>query len=206
MPWTDVFANTQVQGDPNTPLVTVNDFAEWFSIPTPDVTVTARIQTALEIASAAIRNSRRIFTPITSEVVLIDGSGQPSILLPRERLPVTSVTTVEELQTWQSPDYTTLDSTLYDWSEDGILVKNTWCVWTNRPRGVRVTYSHGYAVLPREVAGVCLAMAKRWYDNPDNQSVSAEQLGDHHVTYAANSSNNLLPDEAVLLSQYEMTA
>ncbi len=162
----------------------------------------ARIQTALEIASAQIRQNRRLFSPVSNDVVLIDAHGGQALLLPKERVPVTSIGLVEQLS---GATYETVDSTEYDWSVDGFVVR-PWACWTDRPQGVRVTYDHGYPVLPRDVAGVCLQAAKRLYDQPDGGGgVQSEQLGDHHVTYFANA-GVLLPDDEQILRHYESRA
>ncbi len=203
MPWSgDVFSGQDVLANPNAPLVGPDDFAEWYGIVSPTNDQLNRIQTACEIASAQIRNGRRIFSPVTNETVLVDAHGGQALLLPKNRLPITAVTTVEQLS---GADYVTVDSTEYDWSADGFVVR-PWACWTDRPAGVRVTYSHGYDILPREVAGVCLSLAKRLYDNPDGTSVQSEQLGDHHVTYQGGASGSLSSDESLLLSQYESRA
>lgn len=199
----NVFAGQVDLPAPNDPLAGVDDFVEWFNLPGPlSSGDTARINTALEIASAEIRNNRRIFTPVTSDIVLVDGYCGQTLLLPKNRLPVTAVSLVEELS---GPDWVTLDATDYDWSADGYLTRRWWRTWTDRPQGVRVTYSHGYNPIPREVAGICLSLAKRLYDNPDATSVQSEQLGDHHVTYQG-ATGGLSPLEETQLSAYESMA
>ncbi len=196
-----LFAGVSALAAPNDPLVSQDDFVEWFSLPSPSLAESARIQTALEIASAQIRNGRRLFSPIYAEVVTIDAYGGDTLLLPRNRLPVTAVSLVEQLS---GADYVAVDATEYDWSQDGYL-RRYWSWWTDRPAGVRVTYSHGYTVLPREVAGVCLSLAHRLYTNPDNTAIQSEQLGDHHVTYMG-ATGGLSTEEESVLRQYESRA
>ncbi len=197
-----LFAGVSALSAPNDPLVSQADFVEWFSLPSPSTAESARIQTALEIASAAIRNNRRLFSPVTSDLVVIDAHGGSSLLLPKNRLPVVGVTLVEELS---GAAYVTVASTEYNWSADG-YVQRWWTSWPDCPQGARVTYSHGYDVLPRDVAGVCLAAAKRLYDQPDGGGgVQSEQLGDHHVTYFANT-GVILPIEEEILRAYESRA
>ncbi len=196
-----LFAGQPALSSPDAPLVSSDDFVEWYGL-SPSSADLNRIQTALEIASAQIRNGRRQFSPVTGDIVLIDGYCSVTLLLPRDRLPVTDVTLVEQLS---GPDYITIDSTEYDWSANGFLTR-PWTYWTDRPMGVRVTYDHGYAILPRDVAGVCLSAAKRLYDNPDGGGgVQSEQLGDHHVTYFANA-GVLLPGDEEILQAYESRA
>lgn len=198
----NVFAGQDDLAAPNDPLAGVDDFTEWFGLTAPTVDDTNRIHTALEIASAEIRNNRRIFTLTENEIVLVDGSLAETLLLPKNRLPVTGVTLVEELS---GTDYVTLDADSYDWSPDGYLIRRSLSCWTPRPLGVRVTYSHGYDPIPRDVAGVCLSLAGRLYTNPDNASIQSEQLGDHHVTYTG-ATGGLSPAEEAVLRMYESIA
>ncbi len=196
-----LFAGQTTLPAPNAPLVSSDDFVEWYSL-TPSPADLNRIETALEIASAQIRNNRRQFSPLIDDVVLVDAYGGQSLLLPKDRLPVTGIGLVEQLS---GPDYVTVDVAEYDWSADGYL-RRYWSCWTDRPQGVRVTYDHGYAILPRDVAGVCLGAAKRLYDQPDGGGgVQSEQLGDHHVTYFANA-GVLLPQDEEILRHYESMA
>ena len=195
-----LFAGVDALASPNAPLVTSADFVEWYSL-TPSQSDLNRIQTALEIASAQIRNGRREFSPVTNDLVTVDSYGGATLLLPRNRLPVTVVTLVEQLS---GDAYVTVDASEYDWSADGYL-RRYWSCWTDRPQGVRVTYSHGYDVLPRDVAGVCLSLAGRIYTNPDNSSIQSEQLGDHHVTYTG-ATGGLSTEEENVMRQYEARA
>ncbi len=201
-----LFAGQPALSVPNDPLVSADDFAEWFQLgngTAASLTVLeqARIQTALEIASAQIRNGRRQFSPVTGDLVTIDSEGGLTLLLPKDRLPVTSVLLVEQLS---GESYGALDVSEYDWSADGILSR-WWTGWPCRSQGVRVTYDHGYAVLPRDVAGVCLSLAKRLYDSPSGQVATSMTLGDYSATYEPGGSG-LLPHEIDTLSLYEAIA
>ncbi len=139
-----LFAGVSALAAPNDPLVSEDDFVEWFSLPAPSTAESARIQTALEIASAQIRNGRRLFSPIYAEVVPVDAHGGQVLLLPRDRLPVTSVHIVEQLS---GADYVVVDASEYDWSADGYLSRY-WSVWPDRPMGCRVTYDVDEAIAP----------------------------------------------------------
>ena len=192
-----VFAGEPPASSPSDPLVSTDDFAEWFGITSPTSGDVARMETAIEISSALIRNGRRIFSPVTNEIVLVDAHGGDTLLLPKNRLPVTSVTLVETLN---GTTFDAVDAAEYQWSSDG-YIERWWQSWADCPRGARVTYSHGYAELPREVAGICLAL-----DNPSGQSVTRETLGDASVEYSAAAGMGLLPEETEALSQYEAIA
>ncbi len=195
-----LFAGVDALPAPNDPLVSSDDFVEWYGL-SPTTGDLNRIQTALEIASAEIRTGRRLFSPVTDELVVVDSYGGTSLLLPRNRLPVTNVSLVEELS---GDAYVAVDASEYDWSADGYVTR-WWTTWSSRPQGVRVTYSHGYDVMPRDVAGACLSLAGRLYQNPSNASIQSEQLGDHHITYST-ATGGLLPDEKLSLQFYESRA
>ncbi len=195
-----LFAGQAALSAPDAPLVSSDDFVEWYGL-TPSSTDLNRIQTALEIASAQIRNGRRLFSPVSGDLITVDSEGGLTLLLPKTRLPVTGVTLVEQLS---GEAYVTVDSTEYDWSADGILSR-WWTGWPCRFQGVRVTYSHGYDVLPREVAGVCLSLAKRLYDNPSGQALTSMTLGDYSATYETGGTG-LLPQEVDVLQLYEAIA
>ncbi len=202
MPWSgDVFSGQDVLSGTGAPLIGPDDFAEWYGIVSPTNDQLNRIQTACEIASAQIRNGRRFFTPVTNDLVTIDSEGGLTLLMPKNRLPVTAVALVEQLS---GESYVTLDSTEYDWSVDGILSR-WWTGWPCRAQGVRVTYSHGYDVIPREVAGVCLSLAGRLYNAPSGQVATSMTLGDYSATYEPGGSG-LLPHEVDVLTQYEAIA
>ncbi len=196
-----LFAGVNALPSPQDPLVSSADFIEWYSLPTPSTQETARIQTALEIASAQIRNGRRRFSPVTGDLITVDSEGGLTLLLPKDRLPVTGVSLVEQLS---GEAYVTVDSTEYDWSSNGVLSR-WWTGWPCRAQGVRVTYNHGYDILPRDVAGVCLSLAKRLYDNPSGQALTSMTLGDYSATYETGGTG-LLPNEVDTLSLYESIA
>lgn len=198
-----VFPPTATPTVQSTSLVSVDDFVQAFNLGTLSTGEADRVQNVLDIVSAAIRSGRRRFDAVDDDVVTItgiSGSGR-TISLPKDRLPVRGVTKVEQLGRGDT-EYTTADAALYDWDEAGIIYLDCsagW--WTARLRGVRVTYDHGYLALPADVAGVCLAYAKRLYDNPAGSSIRSETLGDRSVTYEA---GGLLSDESMILRQYEV--
>lgn len=209
-----VFAGIPALTSPNDPLVSINDFQEWFSVTAPSDADNARIQTAIEIASGLVRAGRRIFSRIDDDVVFVDGGAGGSFLLPRERLPVRSITSITNLGVSDTSP-TTVAVADYDWSPSGIVTLTRGATlgawWTERRRGITVTYSHGYDPIPRDVAGVVLAIAKRWYDSASAGStasgslVKAESLGDYSVSYDT-ASSGLLESEAFALRQYEAPA
>ncbi len=201
-----LFAGQAPLAAPNAPLVSADDYAEWMglgngtaaSLPTLQQ---AQIQTALEIASADIRNGRRVFSPVTGEVETIDANSAASFLTSRYHLPVTAVSLVE---VFDGSAYQTVDATEYQWTRDGVVQRLGYRCWPGYLAGVRATYNHGYDDLPRDVAGVCIRYASRLLANPGGSAVQRETLGDASVEYSqASAGAGLLPDEQMILSLYE---
>lgn len=198
---TNVFTGQEPQSGRYAPLVTVDDFHEWHRITTATDDDNARIQTALEIASSAIRGiTGKTISPVDDETVTIDGSGASVLLIPAAYLPIRAITGIYE-------DATQLDATRdYEWSRSGIL-RRRGGVWTDHLRGVTATVSYGYDPLPRDIAGVCLSLAKRLYDAPDGAggAIQSETLGGYSITYAvdrAGSGVGLTTLEAQVLARY----
>jgi hypothetical protein len=204
-----LFAGQPALSAPQDPLVSADDYAEWYGLgngTAASLTTLeqAQIQTALEIASAMIRNGRREFSPVTSEVELVDSSpAAETVMTSRYRIPVTNVLLVEE---FDGSTYTTVDASEYTWTADGIIQRLSWRCWRPGLAAVRVTYDHGYTTLPRDVAGVCLRLASRLLNNPSGTSLVREALGDASVEYSAAGGTTLLPEEETILSQYESRA
>ncbi len=198
-----LFAGVSALPAPNDPLVSSDDYTEWMGLgPAASLPASqqAQIQTALEIASAEIRNGRRVFSPVTGTVEAIDGHNAQSVLTSRYHLPVTAVTLVEE---FNGSTYTTVDATDYQWTPSGVIERLNWRCWPGYLAGVRVTYNHGYDILPRDVAGVCLRLAARLLANPGGSAVLRETLGDASVEYSNAATGGLLPEEETVLSLYE---
>lgn len=193
MPWgPDVFAGTTSLGAPNDPLVTADDFAEWYGV-TLDSAGSARVETAVEIASAEVRSETQQQLSTVSETITIRPSGNGPLVLPQ--FPVTDVLSV-------SIDGSSLTETVdYVWERNGVVTLfGRWLYWP-KWHLISVTYTHGWDPLPRDLAGVVLSRAKRLYDQPDAQQVEKESLGDWSVTYAARS-EGFTDSECATLSRY----
>lgn len=89
--------------------------------------------------------------PVVTETLTVDGSGTSVLLLPT--LHIASVASVLEL------GIALVDGTGYEWSVAGLLCKQQWSRWTDRPRGVVVELTHGYATVPVDLAGVSATLA-----------------------------------------------
>ncbi len=64
-----------------------------------------------------------------------------------------------------------------------------------------VVYTHGFAVIPNDVKGVCLALAARSLQSPDG--VNSETVGSYSVSYSrTGGAVSLLDEERRLLDRY----
>jgi len=139
---------------------------------------------AIKEATEAIKNwCHQVIERVTNEVITLDCKGGYRIFLPE--LPVISVTAVTE----NSVGLTA--TTDYKLAQYGVLyrVDDDWAVGV---QNIVVVYTHGYAVLPDDLVGVCTRAAARAFQAglraaetagvPGVQSLS---LGDYSVSYGA---------------------
>lgn len=211
----NVFAGQADLAAPNDPLVGVDDFSEWFSLGSPDAAATARINTALEIASAAIRTKTKQQITVITETITFEVWNTEFVL------PESPVTAIQSL-TIDSVDIPAYDPQAssqlgaYTWSPPGASIRilggwrgygvSAWggiggTAWV-RPAVVTLTYTHGWNPIPRDLAGVCLSVAKRLYDNPSGGEVQSETLGSWSVQYAQPTGTGFSAYEDEILSRY----
>lgn len=184
-------------GASDVPMVSAADFIELFELDSPTDADLARIETAIEIASGIVRNGRRIFTPVNGAQVVVDAKGGRLLMLPKEILPLRGVSSVVE-------DGTILNTTDFAWSENGYLERQAGR-WPVGLRSVVVTCDHGYDPLPPVIAGICLGIAKRIFDNPDGSAggIQSETIGSYSVAYAtAGAAAGMTEFERQVLDRY----
>ncbi|MEU4256270.1 mobile element protein [Streptomyces fradiae] len=130
-----------------------------------------------------LRNASRRFrgavghqvTLVEDDTVVLDGTGRSSLLLPV--WPTVAVTSV------------TLDGVLlaegadYEWSASGVLRRAGGGRWPDRLRCATVVYSHGWAVVPEDIAEAVLDKAAAMYKIPIG--VASKAVGGQSVTYGA---------------------
>ena len=158
----------------------------------------------LEIASGMVRDHLELngyaLDAVVADVVLTDPVAGNGFTLFLEGLPVTAVTLVE---TFDGTAWTTADPTTYTVSKRlGIISALPWTgvTWPYLPETWRVTYDHGFAVLPSSILGVVLGVAARAWANPGD-TVSAETFGPHLVKYSMES-GGFSPIESKALAKY----
>lgn len=144
--------------------------------PTDLATRTGRSATDPQLLQALQRVSDRFrgavgypVTRVTGDVVVLDGDGSTTLLLPAA--PVAAVTQV------------LVDGVaVTDWelASDGRLRR--WSGWPRRYGAVSVTYTHGYTVVPKDVADAVLEAAEAALTG--QPGVQAMAVGGESVTYA----------------------
>ncbi len=134
--------------------------------------------------------------PSVEETLTVDGSGSQFLDLPS--MHVTEVSEVVE-------NGTVLDASAYQWSERGQLWRATG--WTGAFRGVQVTLTHGYDVLPAELTAVISGIVTRAQASPDG--AVRVQTGARSVTYSQTAFNvaggvSLVEHEKWVLDRYKL--
>jgi hypothetical protein len=185
---------------PLTPLATVDQLAAYLQQPLPALDPSATL--LLTIASAMVRDYlQQDITATANDVVLLDPIGGAYVLLPE--LPVTSVTLVETLDPSVVPSvWRTADPTTYMVSRRmGMIAAtpSTGVAWGFIPESWRVTYSHGFAVVPDGLVGVVLGVAARTYSTPAGAEM--ERIGGYQVKYAMQA-DGFNPLEKAALARY----
>ena len=157
----------------------------------------------LDIASGMVRDHLELngwaLDAVTADVVLLDPVAG-GIVLFLEGLPIAAVTLVE---TFDGTAWTTVDPTTYTVSKRlGMIsaLPYTGVTWPSGPESWRVTYDHGFTVLPSTILGVVLGVAARAWSNPGD-TVSAETFGPHMVKYQMEA-GGFSPIEAKALGRY----
>lgn len=148
------------------------ELAIWLGRPADD----PKLLAALRAATRRFRGAAgHPITLVVDEVRTLDGNGRESILLPV--WPTTSVTQVlldgEELA----------EHTGYSWSEAGILRRMGGDHWPDRLRCLQVTYSHGWAEVPQDVAEAVIDQARTM--DTVRPGVQAMTTGGQSVTFGA---------------------
>lgn len=160
---------------------------------------TGDAQTYLDGASAAVQSycGWHIAPVKTDETLTIDGRGGSHLWLPSKHVVNVSAVTVSGVL---------VDSTEYDWSEDGFLELRCGSFPT-RARSITVTLTHGYAAVPADVAQVVMEVSARAKASP--AGALREQAGqvsvDHgRIRGGLTPGGALLAEEMARLDPYKL--
>ena len=164
----------------------------------------------LDLASGAIRAYTNQTITYGSTTVILPGNFGHVLDLPER--PVSAITLVKIGDTTLTVDTDYVwdgAHTLYRGTKvDGVLSVNGpdylidgWGDWGGPGAQVTVVYSHGFASIPNDVKGVCLALAARSLTSPDG--VNSESVGSYSVSYSrTGGAVSLLTEEKALLNRY----
>ena len=173
---------------------------------------TDRATLLLDTATAAIQAYTRQTLSQASTTVVLPGTMSERLVLPER--PVTAVTAVSIGDTALTADTDYVwdgASTLIRGSRvDGVLsvngpdwLVNGWGDWGGPGAQVEITYTHGFATIPNDIKGVCLALAARSLQSPDG--VNSESVGTYSVSYSrSGGAVSLLTEERELLNRYRV--
>ncbi|CUW29696.1 MULTISPECIES: hypothetical protein [Streptomyces] len=134
-----------------------------------------------ELRAATRRFRGQVHHPVTyvpEDVVVLDGNGRESLLLPV--WPTTAVSSVllDGVELAEGTDYS--------WSDAGILRRLGGLLWPNRLRCLQVTYSHGWNGLdqvPGDIQEAVLERAEASFTIP--VGVQSKAVGGQSVTFGA---------------------
>jgi hypothetical protein len=140
-----------------------------------------KLLAALRAASRRFRGQvgHRV-TLVTDDVVVLDGNGRQSILLPV--WPTRSVAEV------LLDDQALIEGSDYSWSDAGILRRLGCLVWPDRLRCLQVTYTHGWENswedgIPEDIQEAILERAEAAFTIP--VGVQSKAVGGQSVTFGA---------------------
>lgn len=169
------------------------DLAVWLGVP-PD---TPKLLQALAAASSRFRGAvRHPVTAVSGDVVTLDGNGRESVPLPAA--PVTAVTAVE------LDGAPMIEGTEFSWSSDGYLRRLAGRVWPDRLRCIKVTYSHGYEVIPEDIAEVVIDQARALYTVLPG--VQTRQVGGQSVTFGVQAAIGVTAQWTAAVERYRLNA
>lgn len=165
---------------------TVQDLAAQLQITLQDADASALLQLATATGKMQDFMGQQIIQTL-GDVVELSPINGAFIIMPES--PVTAVSLVEILiidPVTGVLGWTTADPTTYTVSKQmGIISAKPGLgiAWPTDPESWRVTYDHGYAVIPPSLVGVCATVAARAYVSPDG--VDLERIGGYQAKYSA---------------------
>lgn len=151
--------------------------------------------------SALIRSACRWHVwPAVTDTLVLDGSGSDLLRLPS--LNVTAITAVSETERGAGKSPVTVDPADLEWSAAGLVWRHDRRCWTARARGVSVTFTHGLAELPEELATLAASVVQRLSANP--LRLAQITVGQRSESYGSTGAGSalFLMDELQILAPY----
>lgn len=166
------------------------------------------VQNAISWATSLIgAYCNRNFDLVTGDVVTLTPS-RGTALLPET--PVVSVSAVQGyLPDTMGNGMTWVSLTNYQWTNSGILYDttglpgthwNTGPSWPWLPGSLRVTYSHGFATIPRDLTNVCVRLSQQYLENPT--LMVQRGVGDIHGRFSGSAGVVLNALDRAILDRY----
>ncbi|KOU21001.1 mobile element protein [Streptomyces sp. WM6372] len=146
------------------------ELATWLRVPADDPLLLATLRSASRRFRGAVRHEVNL---VEGDEVVLDGNGRESLLLPV--WPTVAVTAV------LLDDEGLVAGTDYSWSEAGILRRLDCQVWPARLRCLKVTYSHGWAEIPEDIADAVIEQARAAFRS--DPGVKSKAVGGQSVTF-----------------------
>lgn len=169
----------------------------------------ADVSAALSWASSSVEAyCERNFSYVPNDQVLVDPFPvNRSAQLPDP--PVESVSLVEGYLRDQNGSMAWRTLTNWMWTADGLLYDTTGQPgtdvslvpsWPSAPKSLRVTYTHGFPVIPQDLADGVVKAAAGYLSNPLN--LTARRVGEVSYQWSDRNTNPVLDD--VLLGKYRL--
>jgi hypothetical protein len=199
---------------PSVPFGTVGQMSSYLRIEIPPTDIVANL--ALAAATVAIQQYTDQLITQTTETVILDGTGNDTMLLPE--LPVTDVTevvvdvdtsnpqTLQPQSAGSNADYTWVGG------EEGLLIRRRgqfilwqglfnakYGHWPDRWQSVQVTYTHGWPTIPTDLQLLCAIIAARAFAQ---DGANSETVGTYVAQYAAQP-GQIAPAEKTILDRYK---
>jgi len=171
---------------------------------------TDRATLLLDMATGAIRaHTNQTLSRVTNDTVILPGNYTGVLELPERPVASVGAVTIGDTALTVDSDFVWdgRTSLLRGTAVTGVLVINDGPLisgrgdWGGPGAQVTVTYTHGFATIPDDIKGVCLALAARSLQSPDG--VNSETVGSYSVSYSrTGGAVSLLDEERRLLDRY----
>lgn len=167
------------------------DLAVWLGVGADD----QQLNLALRAASSRFRGAvRHPVHQVMGEVIVLDGTGTGSLLLPAAPVTALSQLLLDGEELTEGEDYT--------WSSDGYVRREGCQVWPARLRCVQITYTHGYATIPDDIREAVIDQARSIY--AVLPGVQQKTVGSQSVTFGAQAATGTTEQWATTVERYQL--